>query len=648
MGAGHAPAARTVAIASGASNPSTVAQAVVLDADALRPPERARRRVPAPRVARLPAALRRRRDLRRSAAGGGRARRADRATDRPRCRATATVSGARRWTTGARAGSRTPRSASKRTCTTRRLRRRAAARSSSSSSRACSPRRLTVGARCGSCGSSRGSRTARSRSSSRPTTRSSTDSPGVEVARAVLDGGEDAWRSRSPGRPPLPGGLLGRTLRDGVDGAKDAVSLGRAAGIAGAGTRQDARRRARGGSGRPRARARARRRGARHAPARERLRAGVRDASPASWRTSRARTRRSTTCCWRRSRARCGASCTPASCAPKGSSCARSCRLRCARREAPAASSATASRACRATLPVGIADPLGRLEAVRSAMTAAKASPQALGVRVATALGGLVPPPLIAALGRTQIAPRLFNLVVTNVPGPREELSLLGRPLRAHPSGPAAAARARALDRDALLRRPRRSRAARGPRGAARARRARRLDRGGDRRAARELDVAAARLARRTVRAPCAIVPAVSDLPRRTLGSTGLEVTTLGFGAMELRGPPSGPVLSDAQAGAAAGRRPRRGHQLHRHLDRLRAQRGADRQVHLAPPLGVRARLEVRLRSGRAAGRRARAHRRRTSARASSRACGCWRPTISTSSSSTAASPARSSTRRGR
>src|SRR5580704_5407680 len=85
VGAGHAPAARTVAIASRASNPSTVAQAVVLDADALRPPERAGRRFPAPRVARLPPALRRDRDLRRSAAAGGRARRADRETDRPHC-----------------------------------------------------------------------------------------------------------------------------------------------------------------------------------------------------------------------------------------------------------------------------------------------------------------------------------------------------------------------------------------------------------------------------------------------------------------------------------------------------------------------------------------------------------------------------------
>ena len=45
----------------------------------------------------------------------------------------------------------------------------------------------------------------------------------------------------------------------------------------------------------------------------------------------------------------------------------------------------------------------------------------------------------------------------------------------------------------------------------------------------------------------------MSDLPRRTLGRTGLEVTTLGFGAMELRGPPSGPPLRDAEAGRLLG-----------------------------------------------------------------------------------------------
>jgi aryl-alcohol dehydrogenase-like predicted oxidoreductase len=39
------------------------------------------------------------------------------------------------------------------------------------------------------------------------------------------------------------------------------------------------------------------------------------------------------------------------------------------------------------------------------------------------------------------------------------------------------------------------------------------------------------------------------DIPRRTLGRTGFEVTTLGFGAMELRGTPTGPDISDADAG---------------------------------------------------------------------------------------------------
>ncbi len=38
------------------------------------------------------------------------------------------------------------------------------------------------------------------------------------------------------------------------------------------------------------------------------------------------------------------------------------------------------------------------------------------------------------------------------------------------------------------------------------------------------------------------------QLPRRTLGKTGLAVTTLGYGAMELRGAPRGPEISDAEA----------------------------------------------------------------------------------------------------
>jgi aryl-alcohol dehydrogenase-like predicted oxidoreductase len=42
----------------------------------------------------------------------------------------------------------------------------------------------------------------------------------------------------------------------------------------------------------------------------------------------------------------------------------------------------------------------------------------------------------------------------------------------------------------------------------------------------------------------------MAELPRRALGRTGFEVTTLAFGAMELRDGPRGPEVSDAQAEA--------------------------------------------------------------------------------------------------
>lgn len=40
----------------------------------------------------------------------------------------------------------------------------------------------------------------------------------------------------------------------------------------------------------------------------------------------------------------------------------------------------------------------------------------------------------------------------------------------------------------------------------------------------------------------------MSGISRRTLGRTGLDVTILGYGAMELRGEPRGPAISDADA----------------------------------------------------------------------------------------------------
>src|SRR5713226_8899512 len=40
----------------------------------------------------------------------------------------------------------------------------------------------------------------------------------------------------------------------------------------------------------------------------------------------------------------------------------------------------------------------------------------------------------------------------------------------------------------------------------------------------------------------------MTDLLKRTLGRTDFQVTTLGYGAMELRGAPSGPEVSDEAA----------------------------------------------------------------------------------------------------
>jgi aryl-alcohol dehydrogenase-like predicted oxidoreductase len=40
----------------------------------------------------------------------------------------------------------------------------------------------------------------------------------------------------------------------------------------------------------------------------------------------------------------------------------------------------------------------------------------------------------------------------------------------------------------------------------------------------------------------------MTDLPKRELGCTGLSVTTLGYGAMELRGAPRARDISEAAA----------------------------------------------------------------------------------------------------
>lgn len=86
--------------------------------------------------------------------------------------------------------------------------------------------------------------------------------------------------------------------------------------------------------------------------------------------------------------------------------------------------------AVRAPLPVGIADPLERLESVRSSMSEVKASGQARGAGALIAFGELLPVPLLAWAAGLPVATRLFNLLVTNVPGAPSALHLLGREMR--------------------------------------------------------------------------------------------------------------------------------------------------------------------------------------------------------------------------
>jgi WS/DGAT/MGAT family acyltransferase len=85
--------------------------------------------------------------------------------------------------------------------------------------------------------------------------------------------------------------------------------------------------------------------------------------------------------------------------------------------------------AMRAPLPVGIKDPVERLHAVTSAMRELKESRQALGAEVITRLNDFAPPTLLAQSARINGSPRLFNLIVTNIPGPQAPLYLLGREL---------------------------------------------------------------------------------------------------------------------------------------------------------------------------------------------------------------------------
>ena len=83
--------------------------------------------------------------------------------------------------------------------------------------------------------------------------------------------------------------------------------------------------------------------------------------------------------------------------------------------------------AMRGPLPVYVGDPVERLMTVREAMGSLKESKQALGAEVIAGLQDFAPPTLLAQASRLNFSTRLFNLIVTNVPGPQFPLYLLGR-----------------------------------------------------------------------------------------------------------------------------------------------------------------------------------------------------------------------------
>src|SRR6187200_3619055 len=83
----------------------------------------------------------------------------------------------------------------------------------------------------------------------------------------------------------------------------------------------------------------------------------------------------------------------------------------------------------RGPLPVYVEDPVRRLRVVSEQMEGLKRSKQALGAEVISRFNDFAPPTLLAQASRVNFSTRLFNLIVTNVPGPQMPLYVLGREL---------------------------------------------------------------------------------------------------------------------------------------------------------------------------------------------------------------------------
>jgi WS/DGAT/MGAT family acyltransferase len=82
-----------------------------------------------------------------------------------------------------------------------------------------------------------------------------------------------------------------------------------------------------------------------------------------------------------------------------------------------------------ASLPVGLTDPVWRLQTIRAEMDGIKESKQAVAGDVLTSMSGFAPPLLLALGSRlVTLSPRLnMHTATTNVPGPQQPVQTLGR-----------------------------------------------------------------------------------------------------------------------------------------------------------------------------------------------------------------------------
>jgi WS/DGAT/MGAT family acyltransferase len=83
-----------------------------------------------------------------------------------------------------------------------------------------------------------------------------------------------------------------------------------------------------------------------------------------------------------------------------------------------------------AGLPVQIDDPVERLAAAQHTMDSLKEGHQRVGANLLTRMEDFLPPTVLAQASRLTFSSRLYNLVVTNVPGPQFPVYVRGRRMR--------------------------------------------------------------------------------------------------------------------------------------------------------------------------------------------------------------------------